>query len=120
MWFKCLLSLIISVIGSHSFRYFNPNACRYTPTTVSGTQAPSGRICKDQLLLEETFDSFNTDLWKHEMTLGGGGVSLHLFHINSMHLINLKYIFRIGNFNGTQMIRKIHLLKMVIYTFVQH
>ncbi|XP_055318855.1 beta-1,3-glucan-binding protein-like [Sitodiplosis mosellana] len=70
---QCLVILLISVISCQSYRYVNPYVCRYTPTTVSGTKAPTGRICKGQLLLDERFVDFDRDLWKHEVTLGGGG-----------------------------------------------
>lgn len=75
----CLVILLISVIDCcYSYRYVNPHACRYTPTTVSGTKAPTGRICKGQLILDEKFLEFDRDLWKHELTLGGGGVSFYI------------------------------------------
>lgn len=79
---QCLMILIISVIGCHSYRYINPNACGYTPTTVSGTKAPTGRICKGQLILDEKFVDFDHDLWKHEVTLAGGGVSFSSIQSN--------------------------------------
>lgn len=66
---------VACIIDSYSFRFVDQNACRHTPTTVSGTKAPTGRICKGQLLLNENFVEFDRDLWKHEVTLGGGGVS---------------------------------------------
>lgn len=68
--------LLVGIIGINSYRYINPHACRYTPTTVSGIKAPTGRICKGQLILNERFTDFDRDLWKHEITLGGGGVSI--------------------------------------------
>lgn len=70
-----VLLIVISIIGSNAYQYVNPDFCKYTPTTVSGTQAPKGQLCKGQLLLNEQFYWFNRDLWKHELTLGGGGVS---------------------------------------------
>lgn len=73
----CLTLLSINVIGIYSYRYTKWKACQYTPTTVSGTKAPNGRICKGQLLLNEQFKDFDRDLWKHELTLGGGGVSIY-------------------------------------------
>lgn len=48
--------------------------CRPSITTVSGTKAPTGPLCKGQLLLDERFVDFDHDLWRHEITLGGGGV----------------------------------------------
>lgn len=71
---QCFVLLLVSVIGINSYRFKNSRDCRYTPTTVSGTKAPTGRICKGQLLLDEKFTDFDHDLWKHELTLGGGGV----------------------------------------------
>lgn len=70
LWF-----MIILPFGSFSYRFADQNACKYTLTTVSGSKAPTGRICKGQLLLNENFVEFDRDLWKHEVTLGGGGVS---------------------------------------------
>lgn len=72
---QLLTILLINVIVCFGFHYINPNSCRYTPTTVSGTKAPSGQICKGQLILDEKFVEFDRELWKHELTLGGGGVS---------------------------------------------
>lgn len=72
---QCLAIFSIGIIGCYSYRYINPHQCRYTPTTVSGTKAPQERICKGQLLLDERFIEFDRDFWKHELTLGGGGVS---------------------------------------------
>lgn len=65
----------IILIESSAYRYVNPNACRRTLTTVSGTRAPTGRLCRGQLILEDNFNELDTDLWGHEVTLGGGGVS---------------------------------------------
>lgn len=74
---QCTILLSVCVIGIYSYRQnINSHACTYTPTTVSGTKAPSGRICKGQLLLNERFTDFDRDLWRHELTLGGGGVSV--------------------------------------------
>lgn len=49
--------------------------CEPTLTTASGWFAPTGELCHDQLIFEENFDSFNHDLWEHENTMNGGGVS---------------------------------------------
>lgn len=77
--------LLISVIDCSAFRYINPDACKYTPTTVSGSKAPIGPICKGQLIFEDKFIDFDRDTWKHEVTLGGGGVSIKK---NSQHSIH--------------------------------
>lgn len=50
--------------------------CEDTLTTVSGRSAPSGKLCKDQLVFMENFDWFNRDTWKHEVNMHGGGVSI--------------------------------------------
>lgn len=49
--------------------------CNPSVTTVKGSHAPSGQICSGQLLLSEDFRELNNDLWKNEITMGGGGVS---------------------------------------------
>lgn len=72
------LILICGVIQTFSYKFVNQNACRYTPTTVSGTHAPTEQICKGQLLFDEQFDNFDTSRWQHELTLGGGGVSANV------------------------------------------
>lgn len=50
--------------------------CVQSATTVSGKSAPTGALCSGQLILEENFNEFNRNLWEHEITLGGGGVSI--------------------------------------------
>lgn len=84
--------LLISVIGCSAFRYINPDACRYTPTTASGTKAPTGQICKGQLIFEENFDTFDRDTWTHELTLGGGGVSIQFDMLNEAAHLSLRHI----------------------------
>lgn len=54
----------------------NRNSCRVSQTTASGKYAPSGEFCSGQLIFIENFNSLNRDLWEHEITLGGGGVSI--------------------------------------------
>lgn len=49
--------------------------CAPTLTTASGRYAPSGQLCHNQLIFDETFDWFNMDLWEHEENMNGGGVS---------------------------------------------
>lgn len=48
------------------------NFCKKSPTTVSGTLAPS-EFCSGDLIFEDNFDNFNLDKWEHEITLAGGG-----------------------------------------------
>lgn len=50
-------------------------------TTSSGSHAPQGPYCSGDLIFEDTFDNFNHDIWQHESTLGGGGVSF-LINLN--------------------------------------
>lgn len=49
--------------------------CVQSLTTVSGRNAPKGRICAKSLIFNENFDRFDTNLWQHEHTMYGGGVS---------------------------------------------
>lgn len=44
-------------------------------TTASGSRARSN-FCAGDLIFEDNFDELNLDVWKHEVTLGGGGVSV--------------------------------------------
>lgn len=83
----CLVMVVICFIGGIDSRTRKP--CRYTPTLVKGTKAPTGPICKGQLLLNERFLEFDRDLWKHEVTLGGGGVSV-IKLINSSNFSQLQ------------------------------
>lgn len=63
--FFILLSVLASIDAN----------CSPSITTVSGSEAPSGQICSGQLILNEEFNYFNPNLWKHDRTLSGGGVS---------------------------------------------
>lgn len=81
------LCLVIVVIGIISGIDSHQRTCRYTPSKVKGSKAPTGPICKGQLLLDERFTDFDRDLWKHENTLGGGGVSV--IHTNTHHKSNI-------------------------------
>lgn len=49
--------------------------CQTSITRVSGRNVPVNRLCAGQLLLNEEFNYLNKNLWEHEITLGGGGVS---------------------------------------------
>lgn len=51
--------------------------CAPSVTTVSGSHAPGGQICSQQLILNEDFNTFDMNLWRHEITMNGGGVSMH-------------------------------------------
>lgn len=69
----CLIFVLID--GGYTMR-----RCRPARTTVSGTKAPRGSLCRGQLLLNEQFNTFDRNLWHHEVTLGGGGVRFLLFY----------------------------------------
>lgn len=49
--------------------------CVPSLSTASGRYAPPGQLCHNQLIFNENFDWLNFDLWEHENTLNGGGVS---------------------------------------------
>lgn len=84
------LCLVIGVIGVIGGIDSQRRTCQYTPTQVKGSKAPTGPICKGQLLLDERFTDFDRDLWKHELTLGGGGVSVSSL---AYHIHKFKYRF---------------------------
>lgn len=46
-------------------------------TTASGTHAPSGDYCRNQLIFEDNFDELNFRKWQHEISLTGSAVSIH-------------------------------------------
>jgi len=50
--------------------------CEQTLTTVSGSHRPNNIICSGDLIFEDTFDEFDFQVWQHENTLAGGGVSI--------------------------------------------
>lgn len=50
--------------------------CAPSVTTVSGPYAPTGQICQQQLVFNENFNSFDMNLWRHEVTMNGGGVRM--------------------------------------------
>jgi beta-glucanase (GH16 family) len=58
--------LIVGLVVNSSF------ACRWTPTTVSGSKKPAS-VCSGQLIFEDNFDWLDQSKWQHETTLGGGG-----------------------------------------------
>lgn len=66
--------------------------CRTSVTTVKGTYAPSGRICSGRLLFRENFDTFNKDIWKNEIAMGGGGVSSFQLRFFKRSITNLFFI----------------------------
>ena len=48
-------------------------------STTSGTHAPEGELCPGDRILFEDFNNLDTDLWQHENSLFGGGVSNSIF-----------------------------------------
>lgn len=46
--------------------------CAPSLTTASGTKAP-GQICSGQLIFEDNFGFFDQTVWRHDITLSGGG-----------------------------------------------
>lgn len=56
--------------------------CHHCPnsiTTVSGSAVKLGEICQGQLLFEDDFNDLDENVWQHEITVGGGGVSLIIY-----------------------------------------
>lgn len=47
--------------------------CQQSSTTVSGSKAPKGKICKNQLIFEDNFNNLDRSVWKHENSVAGGG-----------------------------------------------
>lgn len=48
------------------------DAC--TETTAGGTHAPAaGSFCSGDLIFEDNFDVLDTEKWRHDVTMGGGG-----------------------------------------------
>lgn len=70
-----LVSIVIVLIAL----YFDEEIealCTPSITKVSAGDVSLGQLCSGQLVLNEEFDSLDTGLWQHEITLGGGGVSI--------------------------------------------
>lgn len=51
--------------------------CEESVTRASGIAAPPGPYCSGDLIFEDEFNQLNLQIWQHELTLGGGGVSFH-------------------------------------------
>lgn len=71
---KRLLSTVV-LIALHLDGAFGAS-CTPSITRVSAGDVPLGQLCSGQIVLNEEFNSLDTSLWEHEITLGGGGVSL--------------------------------------------
>lgn len=85
------LKYLIAIVATLSPIFINPidAQCVQSPTTVSGRNAPTGNLCSGQLILDENFNQFDRSLWEHEITLGGGGVSMKMFRKKEFLLIEL-------------------------------
>lgn len=52
------------------FKIDTEEYCQPTETTVSGVYAPTGTLCRGQLIFSEEFDDvLDTNLWTHEQRL---------------------------------------------------
>lgn len=60
--------------------------CEPSVTTLSGRYLPNGPVCKNQLILNEEFNSFNQNFWQHEENLNGGGVSIFKYKKKTLDL----------------------------------
>lgn len=77
-----ILSLVVSAVLAgkpgpprHPHNLPRCPADKISPTTASGKVAPTGPFCSGQLIFEENFNELDFDVWQHENTLAGGGVS---------------------------------------------
>lgn len=66
-----MLAFVLFAVFALATSAAQSDGCEPTPTTVSGTAAPKGTLCKGQLLLNENFDLLDSSLWKHEVRLTG-------------------------------------------------
>lgn len=79
--FNTMSVLIKSLFIALVFQYYSSAKCHHCPksvTTVSGNAIKFGEICQGQLIFEDDFNDLNENIWQHEITVGGGGVSLTL------------------------------------------
>lgn len=90
--------------------------CKPSPTTVSGSAAPSGVLCKNQLIFEENFNTFDTNIWHHEQQIFGADVSARGFGKSIITIFNKSLSYRKPNSNGTQIAAEIHLYQTVGFT----
>lgn len=84
---------VLSVILSLS-AFLKAENCAPSITTASGSVAP-GEICSGSLIFEENFDTLNREVWRAEVTLGGGGVSERIqSSISSIFAQNFLFVIR--------------------------
>lgn len=72
---RYLISFLVIFVVSLHFDAVAEAHCTPSITKVSAGDYSLGQLCSGQLVLNEEFDTFDTGLWEHEITLGGGGVS---------------------------------------------
>ena len=72
MRLKLFVGLIIFALISISSSY-GQNECTQSETTAKGSKASAGPFCSGDLIFEENFNELDNSLWKHEITMGGGG-----------------------------------------------
>lgn len=51
------------------------DACKKSLTTASGPKSRP-QYCTGELMFEDNFNNFDLDVWQHENSLWGGGVSV--------------------------------------------
>lgn len=94
--------------------------CEQSLTTVSGTHAPTGPICKNQLIFRDEFTSLRQDVWEHENNFLGGGVSLFSLKSLNNNYKTISKFFRMVNSSGIQIAVKTHMWTMRYFIFGQH
>ncbi|KAJ3664408.1 hypothetical protein Zmor_008582 [Zophobas morio] len=65
--------LLLSCLLLGSLHLAKSQCATPSPTTATGTHAPTGQICSGDLIFEDDFDILNLQKWNHEITVGGGG-----------------------------------------------
>lgn len=65
--------------------------CIPSITIASGTHAPRGPICANTVIFNENFNTLNKNIWKHERSMFGGGVSALLIYFD--YLRYLRHIY---------------------------
>lgn len=71
LFFLVALAFVAAVGGAST-------KCEKTVTTasLSASKKPTSekKVCSGDLIFEETFDSFDLDVWQHDITLNGDQV----------------------------------------------
>lgn len=79
-----MCSIVIALYAIYLQNFAVHAHCTASITTVSAGDVSLGQLCSGQLVLNEEFDRLDTSLWEHEITLGGGGVSI--CSVRSIHV----------------------------------